>query len=364
MAQQAANESQNVTSLYGKASRERVIGQAANEIIFAVVGYVGSGTSTIAKELKKVLDEETLPGGKFDATIIKARDEIAVWAEENGYALPNPDETTAKNTGLLQDYGDDWRLKSGDNAVIAKHFALKVRSVRAKMVGVDEPGKEPVLPDGKRRAYILDSIRHPAEVALLRHIYQDAFILIGVVCQEDLRVNRLVKKYTDAGEEVAKELMKRDAKEEEKHGQRTSDAFHLSDYFVDNSMERFVNESGVEEENSKWTISDKLGRLINIVTHSEIVRPEISETAMHHAHGAQLRSACLSRQVGAALIDKRGNVLATGTNEVPRAGGGVYGEAFSSSDPDHRCAYRPDVFCSNTKEQNEIIDQIINDVSK
>jgi deoxycytidylate deaminase len=52
----------------------------------------------------------------------------------------------------------------------------------------------------------------------------------------------------------------------------------------------------------------------------------MAETAMSHADGAARRSACLSRQVGAALVDARGGLVSTGANEVPRAGGGVYGE--------------------------------------
>ena len=68
-----------------------------------------------------------------------------------------------------------------------------------------------------------------------------------------------------------------------------------------------------------------------------------------------MQSACLSRQVGAALVDSNGNVVATGTNEVPQAGGGLYGERFDATEADdHRCAFRrtgSTAYCSNTKEQ-------------
>jgi deoxycytidylate deaminase len=88
---------------------------------------------------------------------------------------------------------------------------------------------------------------------------------------------------------------------------------------------------------------------------------------MYEAYGAAMRSACLSRQVGAALLDPEGIVIATGTNEVPRAGGGVYGVSFDEGDNghehDHRCAYRKiGRFCSNTREQNTIIDGLISDI--
>lgn len=69
-----------------------------------------------------------------------------------------------------------------------------------------------------------------------------------------------------------------------------------------------------------------------------------------------MRSACLSRQVGASLIDNVGNLISTGANEAPRAGGGVYGE--DSSD-DHRCFQMDDAKCHNTFEQNLIIHDLL-----
>jgi deoxycytidylate deaminase len=83
-----------------------------------------------------------------------------------------------------------------------------------------------------------------------------------------------------------------------------------------------------------------------------------------------MRSACLSRQVGAALMDSSGNILSTGSNEVPKAGGGVYGEAFPDDHAeDHRCAYRQvqghnTPFCSNTREQNVIIKELIETIAE
>jgi len=133
----------------------------------------------------------------------------------------------------------------------------------------------------------------------------------------------------------------------------------MADFFVDNTVARFID----REPNEDWDINEKLSRLIRIITGSALVRPDIAETAMNEAHVAAVRSACLSRQVGAAIIAPNGIVIATGTNEVPKSGGGVYGEAFEEDDEDHRCAYRKiGRFCSNTKEQNVIIDQLITEI--
>ena len=74
---------------------------------------------------------------------------------------------------------------------------------------------------------------------------------------------------------------------------------------------------------------------------------------MYHAYATKMRSACLSRQVGAAVIDSRSNLIATGTNEAPKGGGGIYVDGDS---PDFRCAYHAEgTYCRNTREQNEII---------
>jgi deoxycytidylate deaminase len=352
----------NNLSSAGRDSKAAVLQHAANELVFAVVGHVGSGTSTIAQVLAAVLGSSSLPGGRYDVELLRARNEIESWAKTNGKNLPTTKRTDLATTVAFQNFGDEMRLSSKDNSAVARALIRSIRGTRAKKQGVTELGDGPVKPDGKRRAYILESLRHPDEVELLRHVYQEAFILIGVVCEAEKRVKRITEKYENAGRIHALEFMKRDAKGGQSHGQRVSDTFHLSDFFVDNTTDR-EKEDGTG--NPDWGIPDHLSRLIKIVSRDAIVRPEIAETAMHDAFSASLRSACLSRQVGAALVDAKGNVISTGTNEVPKAGGGVYGESFGECEEDHRCAFRKLselAFCSNTRQQNEIIKTLIDEI--
>lgn len=160
--------------------------------------------------------------------------------------------------------------------------------------------------------------------------------------------------------------MKRDESADIKYGQKVADTFHLADYFVDNTPNRYLDEEQ-KNPNPEWIVTDKLGRLFDILTSRKIVRPDAAETGMFHAKGAQLRSACLSRQVGAALTDSKGNLLATGTNEVPMAGGGVYGSNFEDPNDIHheddRCFARRG-YCSNTRVQDEIINKIIDSIDQ
>lgn len=336
---------------------------ASNEYVFAVVGHVGSGTSAIAKELHALISERKLADTFFQVNSLKASGVIGEWAIENGLAVPasgTAKPKLSKDVETMQDYGDRMRSEAtkdgyADHAAVARRLIRRIQQKRSECIGAEYQEGEVVQPDGKPRAFVLDSIRHPDEVHLLRTLYGDAFILIGVVCEEERRIQRITTKYSDAGKDRARELMRRDANAKEKWGQHVEDAFHLADFFVDNTANRV--------DGKHWSLPEGLSRLLKIITHSELVRPTIAETAMFHAFSAKMQSACLSKQVGAAVMDAAGNLVAAGTNEAPRAGGGVYGESFDEGDKDdHRCAYfhePKDRFCRNTREQFVIIEDLI-----
>jgi cytidine deaminase len=57
---------------------------------------------------------------------------------------------------------------------------------------------------------------------------------------------------------------------------------------------------------------------------------------MFQAHAAGLRSAELGRQVGAAITTREGALVATGTNEVAKRGGGLYWEDDPLDDRDFK----------------------------
>ena len=130
------------------------------------------------------------------------------------------------------------RVASNDASAVARALVKKIRSTRAEKIGSELQAGVAIAPDGQRRAYILDAIRNPAEVDFVRHVYQDAFVLIGVVCDEKVRLQRIMEKYKNAGRTDGEDLMKRDAKAASRFGQRVTDAFHLSDFFIDNTPDR------------------------------------------------------------------------------------------------------------------------------
>jgi deoxycytidylate deaminase len=350
-------------------SRVVIKGRAAHELFFAVVGPVGAGSSHVARQLARCIKSTRLGEVPFTCDILKAGEAIREWADKSG--SPAVAQTSSIDTKILmQGYGDQMR-SGGNHAALAVDLIRAVSASRARAQGKPYTEGEPVEPDGKPRAYILDSLKHPAEVQLLRRLYGHAFVLVGVVCSEPTRRARLIDGFfsgreRNLPENTAKveEFMRRDADDvEHAYGQHVTDTFHEADFFVDNTLHTDQPASGDMKDAVDPRLIAAFNRLISMMIHQKIIRPTVDETAMHVAHTAKLRSSCLSRQVGAALIDRLGNVVATGTNEVPKAGGGVYGDSFVLSPTENRCAFCENngngAYCSNNYYQNELIGEAL-----
>lgn len=163
-------------------------------------------------------------------------------------------------------------------------------------------------------AYLVHSLKHPEEVRVLRRIYSAGFYLIGVHAPSEDRRAHLTKKRGMTLDQANK-LMDRDRKENQIYGQKLVDTFHLSDYFVG------WRESGRPEDLS--FMENNISRFFEIVFGHPNRTPTFGEYAMFHAFSAALRSADLSRQVG-AVVTRRREILGSGANECPQAGGGLY----------------------------------------
>jgi deoxycytidylate deaminase len=339
----------------GVGSHGAVAEALSSELFFAVVGPVGAGSSRAARALARRLAAAGLP-----ATILKASEVVRAWARAAGDDPPGPGTRTLTAVAEMQRLGAALRERSGDNAAVAIGLAQAVARARATLQGGAHRPGEAVAPDGRRRAFVIDSLKHPDEVRLLRRLYGEAFALIGVVCGEAERERRMIARLFPpeerqggrqgaAARAAVRGFMQREANEQgAAFGQDVTAAFHDADLFVDNTPD--------DPDGRGHAMDGGLGRLISVLTGNAIHRPTVEETAMQTAHAARLRSACLSRQVGAALVDRGGNIVATGANEVPRAGGGVYGEGAT---PDERCLVREPAICSNNVEQNQIIRELI-----
>lgn len=203
--------------------------------------------------------------------------------------------------------GNNLREKARDNSILALGVAAKINEIRPKHDSKPLPIK--------KRAFIINSIKHPDEVHRLRQIYSNGFFLIGVHADEKRRHNYLTNNLGIENNQ-ASSLISRDADESKKNGQHTRDAFHLSDFFVhyDGNADKF--------QNDVW-------RILDLIFGKPFVTPTFDEFAMFMAFSASLRSADLSRQVG-AVIARDKNIVSTGANDVPKSGGGLYWSEYNN----------------------------------
>ena len=111
------------------------------------------------------------------------------------------------------------------------------------------------------------------------------------------------------------------------------------------------------------TISLDIKRIVELWFGNPHLTPTFDEHAMSFAFAAALRSADLSRQVG-AVVTKDDQILSTGANDCPKAGGRLYWPVYL---PENGCIgdipngrdYMHKDGDSNRAEQVRIIEQIV-----
>lgn len=134
-------------------------------------------------------------------------------------------------------------------------------------------------------AHLILTLKRPAEVATLRKVYGDGFLLVGVFSTEQERLDYLIEK--NAPKSDALDLIKRDAEEaNDDYGQYTADTFHLADVFVQTRGLKYKEE---------------LQRFFDLAFSDPYKTPTKHEHGMFLAYAASLRSGQLGRQVGAAI---------------------------------------------------------------
>ena len=341
-----------------------------NEFFIGIVAPIGAGPSTVARIL-----EASFIDKKFEVETIEVSKLIYQFAKERRKPIPNYPESNKKTleyVEMMQNAGD--AIRKGEIYKLPRNYSrvahLVVREiVKRRAILQDENFTEGklIVPNGKKRVFIVDSLRNPAESGFLKAIYGESYFLLGVVCDAKVRKDRFIKKMRNNSEEepefddTVSKILKRDEDAKEKFGQKVSASFQVADYFVNNSQNcDFPEETG---------LSGDIDRFVNLITKIGKIYPTIYEEAMYQAHVAKLGSACLSRQVGASLINKLGIIVSTGKNDVPMPGGGLYQDTkVDSKNKDGRCAYyNPNsegkMYCRNTSVQQEIINEIIDKVS-
>jgi deoxycytidylate deaminase len=292
-----------------------IISKSGNpELFIGLTSAAGTDLSVVVKSLEEQLNEFKY---RFQCThLIEVLHQIEKWK-----ALPESPIDDRIRTHM--DAGNQFRIDIGHDGAIALLGISDIRQSRMTIGGIAN-ANSPI----SRIAYVLRGLKHPEEVQVLRRTYGQGFLLVGIYCPHQMRLDYLARRISESRHDfqvdvyrpTAEALIQRDQEESgNKSGQNLRDTFHRSDVFVDASDPQSLRVS--------------IERFIDLVFGNPFHTPTRDEYGMFHAQAAALRSADLGRQVGAAIATKEGDIIAVGTNEVPKAGGGLY---WTNDKPDQR----------------------------
>ena len=281
------------------------------ELVFGLVGALGSDLELVTDTLCDSLSI-------VDYSCRKIR--ISQLLHEiDGWEFPETLEEGRINKHM--DKGNELRnsLERGDALAL-----LAIGAIREERESTTGDSNKPC----SRTAYVLRSLKNPGEVITLRKIYGDNFILVAAYSPRETRIQNLARRIADSHHDfqaaehrpTAESLVKRDeAEKDNKFGQNVRESFPMADVFVNTCDPVLLRAS--------------INRFTELFFGNTFYTPSCDEYGMFHAQAAALRSASLGRQVGAVIATHDGNIIAVGTNEVPKAGGGLY---WCHDTPDHR----------------------------
>lgn len=217
--------------------------------------------------------------------------EVARFLEEGGYSIYSlsdvlRDELKARKKEVTREHlisiGNELRTQFGAG-VLAERICKKI-----------EPGTNTVI----------DSIRNPAEVAVLKHL--EGFYLIAVQADPQTRFERITKRRREGDPTTYDAFVSfeaREAKSSDPLAQQLNETERLAHAAV-------VNDGSIE------ALHNNVREVIRGLAASTR-RPDWDEYFMGIAKVAALRSNCMKRKVAAVIVrDQR--VISTGYNGTPR----------------------------------------------
>lgn len=296
------------------------------ELVIGLVGAVGADMDLVVSGLESAFSDVGYETRSI--RLIEGVLRFKPWATREATFLD--ERINARMTA-----GTEFRERIRRRDALALQAVTAIRVERKRSAGRVKNGEERPIP---RCAYLLRSLKTPEEVSTLRKVYGANCFIIAAYAPESDREAQLARQVAESRSDAehgrhrkpALDLIQRDAREHGRpFGQNVRGTFHLADIFVDVSEPIEARES--------------LQRFVELVFGHPFRTPARAECAMHHAHGEAMRSSSAGRQVGAAIANDVGDVLAVGANEVPKPfGGQVWEEDGEDNDGrDHKLASDP-----------------------
>lgn len=323
---------------------EKIRERKTAELVIAMIGPVGSGCSRTASNIEQILKSEY---GYDQVVIHKVSDVILRNAHLVGEGVPE-DCKPEERVDHLQRAGNKLREKFEDEYLAAKVIE-GIAIHRLEKDGFEKAEEGALVPMPLRHAHIIDSLKNPAELALLREVYGDILWAIGVFAPQEVRKERL-RNLENWDETKLDILISKDSKQQEHHEQGVRDTFFQADFFLRND--------GNNDEKLKKSIS----RCLEVIFGFPVHTPTKEESAMYAAYSAAAQSACLSRQVGASIVSETGELIGVGWNDVPKFKGGLYQE--EDGEDDNRCYKWNQKQCHNDRKKDVLYSAIFDALKK
>lgn len=278
------------------------------ELIFGLVGPIGVNMDDVQASLTEALKQVG-----YESKLIHITEVL------KGLEKTPTDPIVGTVYGKKIDTANSFCRTAENGAALAGIAITEIRSFREKQSQTKKLGKSAKTPAIPKQAYIIRQLKREDEIKLLRNLYGEKFLQISVSLEKDARVQNLVTKLSrdhptmkhHECETEARKLIEVDEHEDgDDFGQQVGDIFHLGDFFV--------------HAGDKTKLGAKSLHFIRAFFGDNAKSPNPDEFGAFMAASASLRTVDLSRQVGAAITTKSGDIVSLGSNEVPKAGGGNY----------------------------------------
>jgi deoxycytidylate deaminase len=185
----------------------------------------------------------------------------------------------------------------------------------------------------KNYIFVIRSLKRLDELKHLQRIYGRSFYSIGLYTSLEKSLYSIEEFQGDKDYGDLVKLVQNSEQQKDSSGQNLQKVMPYCDYYINMSGER------------KIEVGEAIKRLLKVIFGCCFEPPTPEEIGMDYAFTAAVRSVDQSRQVGCCVMDKNNRLLVTGTNGVPKYGGGI-AESFGEDDP-------------NTKIKKKELDKII-----
>ena len=246
------------------------------EIVLGLVGAIGADLRLVAEHLEAGLARAGFSSSPI--RVIELIHDLERWTN-----LPSEPERRRLETHV--ESGDEFCQTSMRGDALGALAVARIKKLRSDL------GLDPFRAS-TRHAYIVKSLNDRMKSSCSAACMAEAFLLIAASAPEG---SRFEEEETPA-----------------QYGRDLLGTYAQADVFLETA--------------ERDTVEEEVERLLEILLKHPFRTPRIDEYGMALARIAALRSASLSWQVGAAILDPRGALRVLGTNEVPCFGGGAYWE--------------------------------------